>query len=66
MLSATSRGSRPPYKETKGVFGRVDFREDEKKKRKKERENEERKLFEKCLVGRGREKNDGKVRVFSL
>ena len=48
------------------MFGRVDFREDEKKKRKKERENEERKLFEKCLVGRGREKNDGKVRVFSL
>ena len=32
MLSATSRGSRPPYKETKGVFGRVGFREDEKKK----------------------------------
>ena len=48
------------------MFGRVDFREDEKKKRKKERENEERKLFEKCLVERGREENDGKVRVFSL
>ena len=48
------------------MFGRVDFREDEKKKRKKERENEERKLFEKCLIGRGREENYGKVRVFSL
>ena len=48
------------------MFGRVDFREDEKKKREREKENEERKLFEKCLVGRGREENDGKVLVFSL
>ena len=45
MLSATSRGSRPPYKETKGVFGRVGFREDEKKNL---REN-----FLECLFGRG-------------
>ena len=29
------------------------------------RENEERKLFGKCLVGRGREENDGGAWVFS-
>lgn len=35
-----------------GVFGRVDFREDEKKMR----ENEEKKLFGEYLVGRERER----------
>ena len=30
-----------------------------KKKKKKKRENEWRKIFEECWVGRGREKNDG-------
>ena len=34
------------------MFGRVDFREDEKKKEKKF-------FFEECLVGRGRGKRDG-------
>ena len=38
---------------SKGVFGRVDFRK-------------ERKLFGKCLVGRGRKENDGGSWVFSL
>ena len=50
---------------SKGVFGRVDFREDEKKKKKKG-ENEERKLFGECLVKRGREENNSGVHVFSL
>ena len=44
-----------------GVFGRVDFREDGKKMR----ENEEEKLFGKCLVGMMTGKNDGRARVFS-
>ena len=44
-----------------GVFGRVDFSEDEKKMR----ENEEEKLFGRCLVRRMRRKNDGRARVFS-
>ena len=38
---------------TKGVFGRVDFKEDGKKKR---RENEKRKLVGGCLVERRGEK----------
>ena len=42
-----------------GVFGRVDFREDEKQKKKKRRE-----LFGECLVGRGREENIGWSQVF--
>ena len=33
--------------------------------KKKKRENEERKLFEECLIGRGREDNDGATYVFS-
>ena len=40
----------------------MDFREDGKKMR----ESEVIKLFEECLVGRGREENDGGVHVFSL
>ena len=37
----------------KGVFGRVDFREDEREReRERERENEEEKLFGGYLVGR--------------
>ena len=48
----------------KGVFGRVDFSEDERKMR----ENEEGKLFRRCLVERGRGENDSGVyqKVFSL
>ena len=49
---------------SKGVFGRVDFRVDEKKKKK--RENEERKLFRECLIKRGREENNSGVLMFSL
>ena len=49
---------------TKGVFGRVDFKEDEKKK-KKRRENEEGKLFGGCLVERRGGKSDDRVQVFS-
>ena len=45
-----------------GVFGRVDFREDGKKMR----ENEEIKLFEECLVGRGIKENDNGAHMFSL
>ena len=36
------------------MFGRVDFREDGKKKKKKGRENMEGKIFRRCLVGRVR------------
>ena len=43
------------------MFGRVDFREDEKKMR----ENEKGKLFEKCLLGRVIGENDGGPLVFS-
>ena len=46
------------------MFGRVDFSEDGRKMR----ENEEGKLFRRCLVERGREKNDSGAhqKVFSL
>ena len=44
-----------------GVFGKVDFRDDKKKRKK----NEEKKLFEKCLIGRETKENDGGVHVFS-
>ena len=46
------------------MFGRVDFSEDGKKMR----ENEEGKLFRKCLVERGRGENDSGAhqKVFSL
>ena len=47
------------------MFGRVDFREDGKKRKKKERENKEGKLFRRCLVRRGRRENDSGTRVFS-
>ena len=52
-LDATPKMSHWSILNIEGLFGRVDFGEDEKKKK---RENEERKLFGKCLVGRGREK----------
>ena len=44
------------------MFGRMDFREDGKKMR----ESEVIKLFEECLVGRGREENDNGGHMFSL
>ena len=37
------------------MFGRMDFREEERKKRERERENKDEKLFGICLVGRGGE-----------
>ena len=43
-----------------GVFGKVDFREDGKKKKKMRRKN-----FLECLVGREREENDGGIHMFS-
>ena len=43
-----------------GVFGRVDFMEDGKKRRK----NKEIKLFRKCLIGKGKEENDGGTWMF--
>ena len=47
-----------------GVFGRVNLREDGKKMR----ENEEGKLFRRCLVERGRGENDSGAhqKVFTL
>ena len=44
------------------MFGRVDFRDNEKKK--KRRENEEGKLFRGSLGWREGEKSDGRVWVF--
>ena len=43
-----------------GVFGKVDFWEDGKKKKKMRRKN-----FLECLVGREREENDGGIHMFS-
>ena len=40
----------------------MNFREDEKKGR----ENDKRKLFEECLIVRGREENNGEIYIFSL
>ena len=50
-----------------GVFGGVDFREDEKNKKKrkeKKRGNGEGKLFGRHLIERGEGKNCGETQVF--
>ena len=51
------------------MLGKVDFREDEKKKqktKKTKRENEVRKLFGGYLVGRGRREKNGEAWMLSL
>ena len=47
------------------ISNRVDFKEDEKKIEKKNRENEERKLFGGCLVGKEGGKMCSGAQVFS-